>query len=343
MRTSITRRGFAATLAGAAAAGAQAAARSGLGLSPDCFVIARPPRTPYEYLQYGYDRGAGGVQAVIPPNVDSEYLKKTRERVEQLGIYLEITTMLPDNDTAQFEAVVKAARECGATCLRSVCLRGRRYETFNSLEEWKTFVTESHRKLQLAAQVVERHKFPLGIETHKDWTVEEMVPLMRQFGSEYVGACPDFGNNLALLDDPVEVAEALAPYTVMVHIKDMAVEEYPDGFLLSEVALGQGFLDLKRMVDAIRRVRPKAHFSLDMLTRDPLKVPCLTEKYWATFVERNGKYLARTLRAVRANKPRKPLAILTGMEQQARLDLEQANVRESVSYARDVLGLRHGA
>jgi hypothetical protein len=94
------------------------------------------------------------------------------------------------------------------------------------------------------------------------------------------------------------------------------------------------------MVGAIQKARPKARFSLDMLTRDPLKVPCLTERYWATFVERNGKYLARALRTVRGNRPRQPLAMVSRMEQPARLELEQANVRQSIEYARDQLGLR---
>jgi hypothetical protein len=120
----------------------------------------------------------------------------------------------------------------------------------------------------------------------------------------------------------------------------MAVDEDPDGFLLAEVALGQGYLDVKRILATIRKARPKARFSLDMLTRDPLKVPCLTDKYWATFPARNGSYLARMLRTVRANKPGKPLVSVTALDRPARLELEQANVRLSLECARDRLGLR---
>jgi hypothetical protein len=75
------------------------------------------------------------------------------------------------------------------------------------------------------------------------------------------------------------------------------------------------------------------------LTRDPLRIPCLTEKYWASFPERNGKFLARTLSLVRANKPRKPVPRPTQMAQEERLQLEQDNVAKSVAYARDSLGL----
>jgi len=77
-----------------------------------------------------------------------------------------------------------------------------------------------------------------------------------------------------------------------------------------------------------------------MLTRDPLKITCLTEKYWLTFPERNGKYLARTLALVRKNKPAKPLPRVTGLDKEAALRMELDNINQCVAYARDHLGLR---
>ncbi|MCC6861002.1 MAG: sugar phosphate isomerase/epimerase [Bryobacterales bacterium] len=338
----MTRRTFiaATAAAGAAAQPSPPAVRSGMGFSPDCFVIARPSRDAIQYLEYAYSRGAGGVQAGLM-NFEPEYLRTLRQRSEQLGMYLEISTMLPKpDDSSMFEKVVRAAKECGAYCLRSVCLSGRRYETFNTLEEWKTFVSTSHARLERAARILEKERFPLGLENHKDWTVEEMAPLMKKFSSEYLGTCIDWGNNVSLLDDPYELAEALGPFIVNAHIKDMALEEYEDGFLLAEVPLGEGYFDLKRIAATLQKHRPKVKFSLDMLTRNPLKIPCLTEKYWVTFTGRNGKYLARTLAAVRANKPRSPVPRPESMDQAARLQLEQENVRKSVLYARDELGLK---
>jgi sugar phosphate isomerase/epimerase len=336
----MTRRGFLAASAAASATAAAPPARTAMGLSPDCFVIARPSRNPYDYLQYAYERGAGGVQTSFPYPIDNELVRKVRARAEQLGMYLEITLMLPKDDPTPFEQTARAAKEAGAICLRSVCLAGRRYETFSSLEEWKVFVAQSRARLTSAVRIVDKLRIPMGIENHKDWTAEEFVPLLKEYSSEYLGTCPDWGNNLSLLDDPVELVEALAPWAINSHIKDMAVEEYSEGFHLAEVPLGQGILPLKRMMEIILKARPKTRFSLDMLTRNPLVIPCLTEKYWATMPHRNGVYLARTLRLVRANKPPKGLIRLDGMDQEARVKLEQDNVRQSVDYARDQLGLR---
>lgn len=337
----MTRRNFiAATAAATAVRAAAAPARSGMGFSPDCFVLARPtPRgSILEYLQYAYDRGAGGAQGYLT-SLDPDYLKSVRERSEKLGMYVEITTMLPKDEAGvvEFERVVKAAKDAGAGCMRSVCLIGRRYETFNSLADFETFERESKARLARIVPVLERNKMHLGLENHKDWVVDQMVPLLKSYSSEFLGACIDFGNNLSLLDNPMEVVERLAPFAINGHIKDMAVEEYADGFYLAEVPLGQGMLPVKRMLDTIRAARPNVKFSLDMLTRNALLIPCFTEKYWATFPHRNGVYLARTLRTVKANKPQKPLVWIDKMDRSAQLQFEQDNIRQCVDFARDQL------
>ena len=185
-----------------------------------------------------------------------------------------------------------------------------------------------------------RHRLEPSRDRFSYWTVEQMVPLLKSYSSEYLGTCIDWGNNMSLLDDPVEVVERLAPFCINSHIKDMSVEEYADGFYLAEVPLGQGMLPLKKMMDMILAARPNVKFSLDMLTRNPLLIPCLNEKYWITFQDRPGYYLARMLRAVRANKPKKPLVWLDKLDKAAQLQFEQDNIRQSVEFARDGLGLK---
>src|SRR4029079_12572657 len=80
-----------------------------------------------------------------------------------------------------------------------------------------------------------------------------------------------------------ETLRPLLPYTGACHIKDMAVQPYEEGFLLSEVPLGEGFLDIKGMAAILQRKNPNIPLDLEMITRDPLKIPIYTQKYWATF------------------------------------------------------------
>ncbi len=86
----------------------------------------------------------------------------------------------------------------------------------------ETAVAGFHKQIAAAMPIVEKYRMPLGIENHKDWRVDEQVALLRQYSSEYLGVSLDTGNNLTVLDDPMDVVEKLAPYTFNVHLKDMA-------------------------------------------------------------------------------------------------------------------------
>ena len=317
--------------------------RTSMGLAADSFQSIRfssPQKilAADRLMELAAQVGAAGAHGGMT-SIDFDWARKTRRMKEELGMYLEIQTFLPREDPAVFEHAVRVAKEAGATSLRVVCLLGRRYELMDNLAQWKTAVEGFHRQIRAALPIVEKYKMPLGIENHKDWLVDQQAALMRQYSSEYLGVCLDTGNNLALLDDPIETVEKLTPYTFNTHLKDMAVAEYDKGLLLSEVPLGEGMLDMKRIVATIRRGKPDVKLSLEMIVRDPLEIPCLTDKYWATFENRSGSFLARALSTARANKPRAPLPRITGLTPDARLRLEFEMVDRSITYARDQLGL----
>jgi sugar phosphate isomerase/epimerase len=319
--------------------------RTSMGLTSDSFQSVRFS-TPQRLL--AVDRlmelaalvGAAGAHGGMV-QIDSDWAKRARRMKDDLGMYVEIQTFLPKlgEDGSAFEHAVTIAKEAGASSLRVVCLLGRRYEMFDTRTQWEEAVTGFHRQIAVAVPIVEKHKMPLGIENHKDWRVDQQVELLRRYSSEYVGVSLDTGNNLSILDNPEETVEKLAPWTFNTHFKDMAVEETEDGFLMSEVPLGEGMLDLPRMVKAIRAARPDVTFSLEMITRDPLRVPCLTDKYWATFTEVPGLDLARFLTRMRASKPRQPLPRISGLSDEQRYALELEFVNRSIDYAVQHLGL----
>jgi sugar phosphate isomerase/epimerase len=322
------------TLAGQEKAGA-APEKTGMGIAWTSYMTVAKPQAALEFLVRCHDLGAAGIQAPLHGD-----LRQFRARAEQLGMYLEGMVPLPKNgDTSAFEKSIQDAKDAGALCVRAGALSGRRYESFASLQDWRKFERDSRQSIAAALPILEKYKMPLALENHKDWTADQLAELMTSHSSEYLGVCLDFGNNIALLDDPLSVAEMLAPFTIATHVKDMGVEWYNDGFLLSEVVLGQGLLDLPRMISLIRQSRPATRFSLEMITRDPLQIPCLTEKYWVTFPDRNGVFLARTMQLVQRYKSAKPLPRISGLSPQAQLEAEQENVRASMEYAHKKLGL----
>ncbi len=97
------------------------------------------------------------------------------------------------------------------------------------------------------------------------------------------------------------------------------------------------------MVKTLQQKDPNMIFALEMITRDPLKIPVFTEKYWATFDDSYsplpGRELARMLAIVRANPPKAPLPQVTGLSPAEALRLEDELINRSIAYARQHLSL----
>ncbi len=329
--------------------GAERVKRSRLGIADFSYNIRlRAERTgrmkgkladPLNFLDHCHKIGAGGIQMNIGIR-DEDYTRKLLEKAQNYDMFIEGSASLPRDMSGveKFDATVRTAKQSGAKVVR-IAIGGRRYEQFSKADEFKAFAKCTWKSLQLAEPVAARHRMRLAIENHKDWRINQMLDMLRRIGSGYVGVCVDTGNSFALLEDPMEVVQAYAPFAFSVHLKDMAVAEYEDGFLLADVPLGQGLLDLPRMVRILRKTRPEIQFSLEMATRDPLKVPCLTKKYWATFADVPGSDLARTLRYVRANASPQLLPKVNHLPLDDLVELEEANIKKCLAFAKEHLNL----
>ncbi len=294
-----------------------------------------------ELMDHCHKIGAGGIQVVVK-EWTADFAKKVRDKREKMGLYLEGSISLPvkPEDVPAFEKEVINAKEAGAMILRTVTSPGRRYEVFHSAQEVDEFKKNALASLQLAEPVVRKNKVRLAIENHKDWRADELVMALNKIHSEWVGVTLDFGNSIALMEDPMTVIQTLAPFAFSTHVKDMGVEEYADGFLLSEVPLGRGFLDIPGIVALCRQHNPGIKFSLEMITRDPLEIPCLRGDYWLVFDGVGGSELARTLRMVKQNKYKPQLPRVAQLSEEEKLAVEEKNILECLKYSKDKLGLK---
>ena len=342
-----TRMGGAPTAFGArASAGRAGGGRGGRGGPASDAPPPPPPQAApgprFDIIEHCHNIGLGGVQTNLPPSLDADSLKAFRARIEGYNFHLVLDPGIPQpgGDLAAFEAKVKAIKEVGATAMHAA-MTDRRYEQFDNYAAWKQMWDRNQKQIEAVLPILDKYKIPMGIENHKGWRSPEQAAWMKRVGSEYVGVCLDFGNNVSLCEDPMDTLNNLLPYIVFCHIKDMAVLEYEDGFLLSEVPLGQGFLDLKGMVQILRKKNPNMIFDLEMITRDPLKIPVYTTKYWATFDDAGsplpGRDLAKVLDRVRKSK--KPLPSMTGLTPEQRIKAEDDGNNQCIAYGKQNLAM----
>src|SRR5258708_6082062 len=218
---------------------------------------------PLAFLEFCRSLGVGGVQASLRVREDS-YDQKLRDHLSEHKLYLEGSIALPrdKDDVERFTNEVQTAKRCGAAVFRTVLMNGRRYEVFDTKEAFRKFREQGTQALALAKPVVEKHEVRMAIENHKDLQAPELLEVIKKLDSPFVGICLDTGNSIALLETPQQTLELLAPHALTTHLKDMGVEEYADGFLLAEVPLGTGFLDLPKTVADLRKARPDIRLNL---------------------------------------------------------------------------------
>lgn len=293
-----------------------------------------------QMIEHFSSLGFQGAQLTMH-GLDPDLAKRILKRREALNFFMEGQIKLPKDsqDVARFEQQVRETKNMKVEVIRTVCLSGRRYENFETNKAFQAFRKASETSLQLAEPVMRKHRMRLAVENHKDWRTGEFLEILGKIDSEWIGVTLDTGNNIALLEDPMEVVKALAPYAFTVHLKDMAVAEYEDGFLLSEVNLGEGFLDIEGMIAEIRAHNPDIRFNLEMITRDPLKIPCLTEPYWATLASVSRQELVAFLHHIRKYKS-SVLPRISDKTADEQLALEIENNETSVQFAKKNYGFR---
>jgi 3-oxoisoapionate decarboxylase len=293
---------------------------------------------PFDIIEYAHEYNLGCVEA-SPASFDAETVKAFRQKCESYNLRVIMGAQLPQDQAGveAYDAAVKGCKEAGAMHLRAAMTQ-RRYEQFDTLEKFKADFERCQKQVALAEPVLKKYKMPLALENHKGWRAVEHAAWLKRLGSEWVGVHLDFGNNIALCEDPMDTMKTLYPHIISGHIKDMAVEMYDDGFLLSEVPLGTGFLDLKGIILTLQKKNANMAFNLEMMTRDPLQVPVFTKGYWVTFDDTYsplpGKDLAKILDIVRKNKPKFPLWYTTKMSPEDGLKLEMDNNLKCIEWAR---------
>ncbi|MES1260103.1 MAG: sugar phosphate isomerase/epimerase, partial [Acidobacteriota bacterium] len=89
----------------------------------------------------------------------------------------------------------------------------------------------------------------------------------------------------------------------------------------------------------LRAKDPHMPLDLEMITRDPLKVPVYTDSYWVTFQDVPGQQMAHMMQIIQKNPPKKPLPSIAGLDAPARKKLEEDYNVACIRYARQNLGL----
>jgi sugar phosphate isomerase/epimerase len=107
-----------------------------------------------------------------------------------------------------------------------------------------------------AVKIAKKNDIKLATENHIDFTADEMLTLLNNVNSPYLGINFDTGNFLRLLDDPIKGMQKLAKHVLATHVKDLkpqkGVPAY-EWYFFSCTPVGEGLVDNQALVNILQQ------------------------------------------------------------------------------------------
>ena len=95
---------------------------------------------------------------------------------------------------------------------------------------------------------------------------------------------------------------------------------------------GTGVADQKALWEILKAGNAELNFLHEIITRDPLQVPCLTASYWSSLPERSADELAKHMDWIRSNASELPY--VSQLSPQELLHAEEDNNRDTLDWGR---------
>ncbi len=221
----------------------------------------RPSRTwsLEDFIKRAKELGVDGVslESCFVPRVDKEYLSEVRGVLDEAGIDRVWAWGHPDGleggkNKKEFDKMLgnfEHARDVGATIMR---VTGSSLMFRN--EPHQEQIERLSRMFETAVKTAAQYDIKMAIENHIDFNSEEILQLLKNVGSPYLGVNFDTGNFIRVLDDPVKAARKLGKHVLATHVKDVKVlESVPADtwYFFSSVPVGKGLVDVKGVASAL--------------------------------------------------------------------------------------------
>lgn len=285
-------------------------------------------------------------------SLEKNYLYKIRSQAESAGIELQAGTGSICPTSASFNKnkwgkaedharlLIRTSKQLGSSVAR--CYLGSRRDRESDGGIYR-HIEETVKVLKAVRSEAEDAEVKIAIENHAgDMQAWELVSLIKEAGTSFVGATIDPGNATWALEDPMINLELLGPYVVTAGIRDTAVWEIDRGAACMWVNMGHGVVDWPAYVKRFQKLCPQAPFVLEIISyKWSAELHYLEPEFWSKFPRARTNEFARFVAiAKRGSKYQIPGARPIGS---ASKELEQAqqkfDLEESLKYCKDHLGI----
>jgi len=231
--------------------------------------------------------GLGGVEfppALLPGGADDATLRRVRDEAASRGLFVVVDGGVVDED--DLRTLLRVAAALGAKTVRAVIstiLRGDRRAVRDS---WDAYIARTVRRLRAVSGLASDYGVSIALENHQDVTSDELVALLDEVDSLWVGVTLDTANPLAMGEDPPRFAQRILPYLKHVHLKDYHLYRTPRGYRLVRCAVGSGVVDIAGLLALFARRAATATISIEMGALEARHIRLLENDYWDCYAPR---------------------------------------------------------
>jgi 3-oxoisoapionate decarboxylase len=183
----------------------------------------------------------------------------------------------------------------GGVSISKFCLVPMVYNRFRKDPPLREQLDRMIAALPPVVEAAEQAGIVLAFENHLDYRASEVVEIIEAIDSPHLRFLFDTGNPFSVCEDPVEAAEVAAPYTVLVHLKDVSVLPWTPmspGYFACMYAcpLGEGNVELERIVEILVERAPEPDKLTLAIEVTPMP-PATDEDLW---IERGVEWMRST-------------------------------------------------
>ncbi|NOU74781.1 TIM barrel protein [Paenibacillus sp. LMG 31458] len=197
----------------------------------------------FQFIRKTAELGLDGVMLNINPwpglpgwgvleSFDPEYLAKVRNEIQKYGFFAEIDTS--GTDPVHLTKVIEAAHQIGADVVRTYACMGV-YDPDK--------LSRAPQDIAQLVPLLKKYRIRLAVENHEEEIADEVIQIIKDVDSPWVGAHCDIGNGMMAWEDPVAAVRKLAPYAFTTHFKDHIIIHDGEDFRVCGVPIGTGNID----------------------------------------------------------------------------------------------------
>lgn len=247
-------------------------------------------RGPVASFDHAHELGMEGLffRTVLDmtPDLDTGLLAATRQKADELGMYLETglgkvnpyaTPEAPEMRAVGDGDIVLGFRRMMEACAAIDCRElwvatanykpayvGKfAYDRFRTDVTWSDQLEATERFLKKLAPIARDLGIHMNIETHEEITSFEVVRLVEAVGPDVTGIVFDTANVLQRGEHPVWAARRVAPYVRQTHVKDALIERDGDVLDYQMRPCGKGVVDFRKVLPILAAANPDLNLSVE--------------------------------------------------------------------------------